>query len=84
MPPRDDLGRGLLVHALPVARRVTRWQLRITSPRERHAMADSNAGPASRENRGSWTAAVIVGLILVVALLFTAYVLLWDGGGYSP
>jgi hypothetical protein len=44
-------------------------------------MADSDAGPASREGRGSWNAAIFVGLVLLVAILFTAYVLLWDGGG---
>ncbi len=44
-------------------------------------MADSNAGPPSQEVRGSWNAAIFVGLVLVVAILFTAYVLLWDGGG---
>lgn len=32
------------------------------------------------DDRGPWTAAIIIGLILLVALLFTAYILLWDGG----
>ena len=49
--------------------------------REARHMADSNAGPPSQEVRGSWNAAIFVGLVLVVAILFTAYVLLWDGGG---
>ena len=38
-------------------------------------MADSNVG--------SWNSAIFVGLVMVVAILFTAYVLLWDGGGVS-
>jgi hypothetical protein len=43
-------------------------------------VAEGNAGPASRESRGSWIAAIFVGLVLLVAALFTAYVLLWGGG----
>jgi len=42
-------------------------------------MADHHA--AWSENRGSWNAAIFVGLVLVAAALFTLYVLLWDGGG---
>ena len=44
-------------------------------------MAASSAGPEPQEGGGSWNAAIFVGLVLVVAALFTAYVLLWDGGG---
>ena len=47
-------------------------------------MAQSDAAPAESEGHGSWNAAIFVGLVLVVAALFTAYVLLWDGGGYNP
>jgi len=38
-------------------------------------------GTASPEDDGSWTAAIFVGLVLVAAVLFTLYFLLWDGGG---
>jgi len=37
----------------------------------------------TESNSGSWFAALYVGLVLVVAALFVAYVLLWDGGGVS-
>ena len=44
-------------------------------------MTYSDEGPASPENDGSWTAAIFIGLVLVAAVLFTLYFLLWDGGG---
>jgi hypothetical protein len=52
-------------------------------PREARQLTDSNEIPASREDRGSWIAAIFVGLVLVAAILFTAYVLLWDGGAHT-
>ena len=44
-------------------------------------MPEGNTGPESQQNTGSWNAAIFVGLVVVVAALFTLYVLLWDGGG---
>jgi hypothetical protein len=41
----------------------------------------SDERPASAEDEGSWLAAIIIGLFLVAAVLFTLYFLLWDGGG---
>jgi hypothetical protein len=41
----------------------------------------SDEEPASPENDGSWNAAIFVGLVLVASVLFTLYLLLWDGGG---
>ena len=37
--------------------------------------------PASPETSGSWGPAIFFGLVLVAAILFTLYFLLWDGGG---
>jgi hypothetical protein len=41
----------------------------------------SDEKPASPQNGGSWIAAIFVGFMLVAAVLFTLYFLLWDGGG---
>jgi len=49
---------------------------------ELRRMPDSNPG-ASQQNTGSWNAAIFVGLVVVVAALFTLYVLLWDGGAHT-
>jgi hypothetical protein len=46
-------------------------------------MPESNAGPESEQDTGSWTAAIIFGLILLLSALFTLYVLLWDGGAHT-
>ena len=43
---------------------------------------EPNEASASSEDRGSWIAAIFVGLVLVAAILFTVYVLLWDGGAH--
>ena len=40
----------------------------------------SDEEPAS-ENGGSWSAAIFFGLVMLAAVLFTLYFLLWDGGG---
>jgi hypothetical protein len=32
------------------------------------------------EGQGSWGGAIFVGLVLLAAALFTAYILLWNGG----
>jgi hypothetical protein len=45
--------------------------------------SESDEGPTSPDDGGSWTAAIFVGLMLVAAALFTLYFLLWDGGGNS-
>jgi hypothetical protein len=42
----------------------------------------SDENPAS-DNDGSWSAAIFVGLVFAAALLFTLYVLLWDGGAHT-
>lgn len=44
-------------------------------------MTYGNEGPASRDDDGSWFAALFFGLTVAAAILFTVYVLLWDGGG---
>jgi hypothetical protein len=41
----------------------------------------SDEKPASAENDGTWIAVIFVGFVLVAAVLFTLYFLLWDGGG---
>ena len=41
----------------------------------------NDEGPAGTDDGGSWTAAIFIGLTLVAAVLFTLYLLLWDGGG---
>jgi len=46
-------------------------------------MTDSYEGPTSRDNGGSWFAAIFFGLIVAAAILFTLYVLLWDGGAHT-
>jgi hypothetical protein len=44
-------------------------------------LTDTDEKPASPDADGSWIAAIFVGLVLVAAVLFTLYFLLWDGGG---
>ena len=44
-------------------------------------MTYNDEQPTSPEDDGSWNAAIIIGLMLVAAVLFTLYFLLWDGGG---
>ncbi len=46
-------------------------------------MTDSNAGPASPDDSGSWFAAIFFALAVAAAILFTLYVLLWDGGAHT-
>jgi hypothetical protein len=46
-------------------------------------MTYSNEGPASQDNGGSWLAAIFFGLTVAAAILFTLYVLLWDGGAHT-
>jgi hypothetical protein len=41
----------------------------------------SDEGRASPDDGGSWNAAIFIGLVVVAAVLFTLYFLLWDGGG---
>jgi hypothetical protein len=43
-------------------------------------VAYSEKEPARKDDGGSWTAAIIIGLWLVAAVLFTLYFLLWGGG----
>jgi hypothetical protein len=43
-------------------------------------MTHSNEEPAPRDDGGSWFAAIFFGLTIAAAILFTLYVLLWDGG----
>jgi hypothetical protein len=58
-----------------------RDQARIETRIERCALTYRDEGPASPEKDGSWNAAIFVGLLLVAAVVFTLYFLLWDGGG---
>jgi hypothetical protein len=37
----------------------------------------------SPEDSGSWTGVIFLALVLVVAILFTVYVLAWDGGAHT-
>ncbi len=37
----------------------------------------------SAEDRGWWIAVIFVGSALALAILFTLYVLLWDGGAHT-
>jgi hypothetical protein len=46
-------------------------------------MTESQEGPASRDDDGSWFAAVFFGVTIAAAILFTLYVLLWDGGAHT-
>lgn len=46
-------------------------------------MTDLDEGQAPSEDTGSWNAAIFVGLLLVAAIFFTLYVLLWDGGAHT-
>lgn len=46
-------------------------------------MTTSNEGSASGEATGSWFPAIFFGLVIVLAVLFTLYVLLWDGGAHT-
>jgi hypothetical protein len=46
-------------------------------------MTESNKGPASGDDGGSWFAAIFFGLLVAAAVLFTLYVLLWDGGAHT-
>ena len=46
-------------------------------------MTESNEGPASRDDGGSWYAAIFFGVLVAAAILFTLYELLWDGGAHT-
>jgi len=46
-------------------------------------LTESGEGPASPDDHGSWNAAIFVAVALVMAILFTAYVLLWNGGAHT-
>jgi hypothetical protein len=43
----------------------------------------SNEESASTGNTGSWFAAMFFGLVILAAIVFTLYVLLWDGGAHT-
>jgi hypothetical protein len=51
------------------------------SPREVEPVTYSDEEPASEKNEGARIAVIFVGFLLVAAVLFTLYFLLWDGGG---
>jgi hypothetical protein len=44
---------------------------------------DRNEEAAAREGHGWWIAATFFSLVLVAAILFVMYVLLWDGGAHT-
>jgi hypothetical protein len=44
-------------------------------------VTDSYDEPTAEDNAGFRIAALFVGLLIVAAILFTLYFLLWDGGG---
>jgi len=46
-------------------------------------MTETNEGPATRDDEGSWFAALFFGVTIAAAILFTLYVLLWDGGAHT-
>jgi len=46
-------------------------------------MTESTEGPTSRDDEGSWFAALFFGVTIAAAILFTLYVLLWDGGAHT-
>ena len=46
-------------------------------------MAESNEAPASAEDNGSWTPVIYFGLLILAAIVFTVYVLAWDGGAHT-
>jgi hypothetical protein len=46
-------------------------------------MAESDEAPASGEDSGSWTGVIFFGLLSLAAILFTVYVLAWDGGAHT-
>jgi hypothetical protein len=41
---------------------------------------DLTKANGSPEDSGSWTGVIFLAFVLVVAILFTVYVLAWDGG----
>jgi hypothetical protein len=43
----------------------------------------SDQGPASAGSSGFRIAAIYFGLVILAGLLFTLYVLLWDGGAHT-
>ena len=43
----------------------------------------NDEGSVSGENSGFWIAVTYFGLVILAGLLFTAYVLLWDGGAHT-
>ncbi len=46
-------------------------------------MTNLDHGTTSSDDPGSWTAAIFIGLVLLAAVLFTVYVLVWDGGAHT-
>jgi len=46
-------------------------------------MTESNDQPTLRDNGRSWFPAVFFGVVVLAAILFTLYVLLWDGGAHT-
>jgi hypothetical protein len=44
---------------------------------------DQGDNATSAGDRGWWIAAIFVGGVLVLAILFAVYVLLWDGGAHT-
>jgi hypothetical protein len=43
----------------------------------------ANEEPESAENPGSWFPAIFFALVILAAILFTLYALLWDGGAHT-
>jgi len=51
------------------------------SPEEVEPVTHSDEEPAAADNDGARIAVIFVSFLLVAAVLFTLYFLLWDGGG---
>jgi len=65
---------------------VTRWDAMNSIP-ERHdgspSSTDLTQEAGSREDSGSWNGVIFLALVLLLAILFTVYVLAWDGGAHT-
>ena len=46
-------------------------------------MAASNDDAGADVATGSWIPAIFFGLVILAAILFTLYVLLWNGGAHT-
>jgi hypothetical protein len=49
--------------------------------REARQVIERNGEPTSGQNDGSWVGVMFLGLVILLAVLFALYVLLWNGGG---